>query len=307
MKNWNMVAFWRVIREGESNQSEDAYRILYGGRLMPVPPWQHPYYGHTTVEVGHSTAFGAYQFLGTSYKEAASALGIGNNAAPAMQDLCAVWTIDVKRHALAEVLAGDPLAACQKLTQEWISFPRLGADRILRVYQAYGGRRGPITEGDSMAKKLKPHSDQAVARAAEGFSPIIEHTAAFPARPTYEDAIGEDGMVCIQYDTMGMKVGNKLGFSVAPYPVPPNQGQPRVASISVKKGDFSIYSRSGYDQAIEGMIVHSVDADGNPVPVPPGWIPQTYVPIVEGTKVWINFANQDHVTDGNARLQVNHS
>ena len=97
----NMRAFLRVIREGETNQTDDAYRMVYGGALVDGP--EHPWYGRTTTAVGHSTAYGAYQFLGTSYKEASDALGLGNDTSPVNQDLCAVWTIDVKRHATADV------------------------------------------------------------------------------------------------------------------------------------------------------------------------------------------------------------
>ncbi len=71
-------AFLRVIREGESSQEDSAFRMLYGGALVSIPPWKHPFYGRTTTEVGHSTAFGAYQFLGTSAKEALDAIGLDN-------------------------------------------------------------------------------------------------------------------------------------------------------------------------------------------------------------------------------------
>ena len=150
-----------------------------------------------------------------------------------------------------------------------------------------------------------PTSKEAASRAALGFSPIIEHQAVYPARPTYEDAISPNGMVCIAYDTTGMQVGARLGFSIAPWPVPGNNSQERVSSMGAK-GDFSKAARAGPDQPIEGIIVQAVDADGYPSPLPAGWN-GTLVPIVAGTTVWINFANAYSVPDGNARLQVNHS
>jgi len=133
----NMRAFLRVIREGETNQTDDAYRMVYGGALIDGP--QHPWYGRTTTEVGHSTAFGAYQFLGTSYEEATTALGLGNNTSPVNQDLCAVWTIDVKRHATAAVQDGNLSLAIDKLKTEWVSLPTLGLRRIQQVFADYGG------------------------------------------------------------------------------------------------------------------------------------------------------------------------
>lgn len=134
----NIRAFLRVIREGETNQSDDAYRMAYGGKLIDGP--EHPWYGRTTTEVGHSTAYGAYQFLGTSWKEASDALGLGNNTSPVNQDLCAVQTIDVKRHATSEILAGDLVLACSKLATEWVSLPGLGLARVQQVFTDYGGK-----------------------------------------------------------------------------------------------------------------------------------------------------------------------
>ena len=133
----NMRAWLRVIREGETNQTEDAYRMIYGGGLMDGP--NHPWYGRTTTEVGHSTAFGAYQFLGTSYEEATTALGLGDDTSPVNQDLCAVWTIDVKRHATAAVQDGNLSLAIDKLKTEWVSLPTLGLRRVQQVFTDYGG------------------------------------------------------------------------------------------------------------------------------------------------------------------------
>jgi muramidase (phage lysozyme) len=133
--------FLHVIREGETNQTDDAYRMVYGGKLVDGP--EHPWYGRTTTEVGHSTAYGAYQFLGTSWKEASDALGIGNDTSPINQDLCAVWTIDQKRRATDAILAGDLERACEKLATEWVSLPGLGLARVQRVFQAYGGTLSP--------------------------------------------------------------------------------------------------------------------------------------------------------------------
>lgn len=134
----NIKAFLHVIREGEATQQDKAYRMVYGGQLIDGPA--HPWYGRTTGEVGHSTAYGAYQFLGTSWKEASDALGLGNDTSPINQDLCAVWTIDAKRHATASILDGDLTLACSKLATEWVSLPGLGLERVQRVFLEYGGK-----------------------------------------------------------------------------------------------------------------------------------------------------------------------
>jgi muramidase (phage lysozyme) len=136
--NSQVRAFLRVIREGETNQTDDAYRMIYGGALIVGS--DHPWYGRTTTDVGHSTAYGAYQFLGTSWKEASDALGLGNDTSPINQDLCAVWTMDAKRHALQAVIDGDLAKACAELRDEWISLPALFASgRAARVFHEYGG------------------------------------------------------------------------------------------------------------------------------------------------------------------------
>ena len=134
----NIRAFLHVIREGETNQTDDAYRMIYGGGLIDGP--EHPWYGRTTTEVGHSTAYGAFQFLGTSFEEAATALGLRNDTSPVNQDLCAVWTIDVKRRATAAILDGDLTLACSKLATEWVSLPGLGLRRVQQVFTEYGGK-----------------------------------------------------------------------------------------------------------------------------------------------------------------------
>jgi hypothetical protein len=115
--------------------------MAYGGALIDGP--EHPWYGRTTTEVGHSTAYGCYQFLGSSYKEAAEALGLGNDTSPVSQDLCAVWTIDVKRRATAAILAGELERAVELLKNEWVSLPGLTRDRIRHTFLGYGGTLTP--------------------------------------------------------------------------------------------------------------------------------------------------------------------
>jgi muramidase (phage lysozyme) len=135
--NANVRAFLRVIREDESTQTDEAYRMAHGGKLIDGP--EHPWYGRTTTEVGHSTAYGAYQFLGTSWKEASDALGIGNDTSPINQDLCAVWTIADKRHALGPVMAGDVRLACYALRDEWVALQSMPLQRARRIFADYGG------------------------------------------------------------------------------------------------------------------------------------------------------------------------
>ena len=135
----NGQAFLHVIGAGESNERLDdaAYRICNVG--PPLSVWEHPWYGRSTTEVGHSTAAGAFQFLGTSWKEASDALGLGNEFTPINQQLAAIWTISEKRHALQAVMEGNLVTACSKLATEWVSLPGLGLKRVQDVFLRYGG------------------------------------------------------------------------------------------------------------------------------------------------------------------------
>ena len=140
----NLQAFFHVIGAGESNEFLDdvAYRTItseVGGKLEA---WHHPWYGKTTTEVGHSTACGFAQFLGTSWKEASDALGLGNEFTPVNQRLATIWTIDVKRRALTAVLDGEVARACNLLSDEWVSLPGLGLRRAQEIFLQYGGTIG---------------------------------------------------------------------------------------------------------------------------------------------------------------------
>ncbi len=138
------------------------------------------------------------------------------------------------------------------------------------------------------------------------FLPAQDVHAAYPDRPTIQSAIGANGMVCVEYDTTGMKVGNTLTISIAPFPHPPNMSEDRMSSIGAR-GDFSKGARAGQDQGIQGQIVEALDADGYPAPVPANWN-GTYVPIAKGSTVWINVANEHRDSvGGEMRIQVNHS
>jgi muramidase (phage lysozyme) len=139
----NVIAFLRILRAGESNQSDSAYSLLYGGASFPAPPWRHPYDGRTTTEVGHSTAAGAYQFLGSTWRRFADLYPADlPDFSPASQDFASVADI-AGRGALPDVLAGNLVAALSKLRDEWTSLKGLGLANATDIYQAYGGALAP--------------------------------------------------------------------------------------------------------------------------------------------------------------------
>jgi muramidase (phage lysozyme) len=114
----NVTAFLRVIRQGESNQTEDAYTVLNGNidHLHP-PPWVHP---ERVGTGGTSTAAGAYQIIKGTWSGLVKQYGF-EDFSPRSQDMAAVALI-AGRRALEDVLRGDPNAAVRKLRDEWECF-----------------------------------------------------------------------------------------------------------------------------------------------------------------------------------------
>lgn len=142
----NMQAFLRVIREGESSQDDDAYRMMFGGDLMESMAG-HPRKVVTRMLGGKSlssSAAGAYQFVQRTWDECATALGLvdfGHDA----QDLAAVYLIH-RRCAFDDVLDGRLEAAIKKCNLEWASLPGSPYGQPLmtlaharEIFKLYGG------------------------------------------------------------------------------------------------------------------------------------------------------------------------
>lgn len=117
--NQNVQAFLRVIRRGEGTSGENGYRMLFGGGLFSSYA-SHP--DTLVIRSGYrSTAAGAYQFLTSTWKETARAMGLADFS-PASQDRGAVGRI-AARGALDDVVAGRFDAAIKKCAKEWASLP----------------------------------------------------------------------------------------------------------------------------------------------------------------------------------------
>lgn len=143
LEDTNVRAFLRVIREGESNQRDDAYRIMFGGEHFEAPPWEHP---GKVVTVGRlsSTAAGAYQFLLRTWNGLVKRYGF-EDFSPKNQDLAAVALID-GRGALGDVIAGRLRAALDGCAKEWASLPgspygqpTLTYEQAETAFRAWGG------------------------------------------------------------------------------------------------------------------------------------------------------------------------
>jgi len=144
LQHKNVVAFLRLIRAGESNQSDSAYRVMFGGSHFTAPPWKHP---HRRVTVGRltSTAAGAYQFLARTWDGLVLQYQF-EDFSPRNQDLGAVALI-AQRGALDDVIAGRIEDAVRKCRKEWASLPGAGYNQpertfnqVMATYKGYDGK-----------------------------------------------------------------------------------------------------------------------------------------------------------------------
>lgn len=143
----NVAAFLRVIREAESSQGDEAYRMLFGGELVDDDLRAHP---NRVVERElrgkplRSSAAGAYQFLASTWRDIAGPYGIVDFS-PASQDAAAVALIR-RAGALDHVIAGRFEDAISRCAPVWAGLPGdhygqggISMARAREVYLRYGG------------------------------------------------------------------------------------------------------------------------------------------------------------------------
>lgn len=142
--NTNVKAMLRLIRQGESGQSDDAYRIIWGGSYFDSFA-DHPRRYFTTSDGRRTSAAGAYQITAKTWDWVKGKIGAADFS-PASQDRAAVWLM-AYRGALADVKAGRLEAAITKLRNEWTSLPGAMEQgytfaKAKQVFLAYGGVLG---------------------------------------------------------------------------------------------------------------------------------------------------------------------
>lgn len=133
----NVQAFLRVIREGESGQTDSAYSIMFGGGHFSSFA-DHPRIANSAAGLT-STAAGAYQFLSKTWDGLVAKYGF-QDFSPACQDEAAVALI-AGRGALQALLRGDISDVLDKCSYEWASLPpgRYGQPTLdaKRAYATY--------------------------------------------------------------------------------------------------------------------------------------------------------------------------
>lgn len=168
----NVAAFLRAIRLGEGTKDDAGYRRIVGGGMADSLA-DHPRKMVWLPRYGvHSSAAGAYQFLGKTWDGLVRQYGFPSFA-PQWQDAGAVGLI-IGRKALDAVRRGDIRAAIALCRNEWASLPgspygqRTEAmDAVLLEYRKWGGT---LTAGEPATQPPAPieHHDFPPDSAREG-------------------------------------------------------------------------------------------------------------------------------------------
>jgi muramidase (phage lysozyme) len=123
LQNANVRAFYRVVREKESNQidegPESAYTLVNGGKHF-FDFTDHPYKGLSTFHGGR--AAGAPQFLPSTWAEMQQRYGL-KDFSPPNQDIGYVGCILKHKGAIEAVVEGRFEDAVALLRPEWTSLP----------------------------------------------------------------------------------------------------------------------------------------------------------------------------------------
>lgn len=147
-----IAAFLHVIREGESNQNDDAYTLINGGGHFTSFA-DHPF-AHQSAPPGK--AAGAYQFIPHTWDGLVSRYGF-TNFSPQCQDEGAVALI-LEHYAGDAIKAGQIAEACQILGSTWTSLPGLGTARAERTFVKFGGTL-PVTQPQDQGTTMADQTD----------------------------------------------------------------------------------------------------------------------------------------------------
>lgn len=150
-KHGNVIAFSRVVREGESRQDDAAFFMRYGGYGQQPKYFdsleRHPRIPELTADGRKSTAAGAFQATWTTWQDFEKFMGRPMDFSRESQYLFYVWCLH-RRGALDAVIAGRFEEACRLCKDEWTSLPG-GAEenaatrRARETYLKWGGKLSP--------------------------------------------------------------------------------------------------------------------------------------------------------------------
>lgn len=147
LENANVQAFLHAIRLGEGTSADIGYKTIVGGSSF------NDFSHHPNVRIFirrygvWSTAAGAYQIINKTWLALVREYGF-ENFSPDNQDQAAVALI-IEKHALEDILSGDPATAAKKCNAVWASLPGSASGQrtvhlpfFIAEYQKYGGAIG---------------------------------------------------------------------------------------------------------------------------------------------------------------------
>jgi muramidase (phage lysozyme) len=175
--NSRQVQAWlHVIRHGESSHDDSAWTVINGGAHF-TDYAAHPFAGLRTTEGGR--AAGAFQFIPTTWGEAAADCGL-TDFGPEAQQIAALWATD-RRGALDDVLAGHIDEAVAKCRQEWTSLPGAaeasGRYTLAGARQVFTGYGGTLADASASPAPATPVPEPIPTQPA---APIIERGTPMP-------------------------------------------------------------------------------------------------------------------------------
>ena len=140
LKDGNIKAFLRVIRQYESAQTDAAFQVMNGGRQFTAPPWRHP---EKVFAGGKSTAAGAFQIVAPTWRMVREEMGL-SDFSPLNQARAAVGLL-AYRGLLKAVQEGKIHAVLRgrQAGLEWESLKSknrgAGLEDAVKVYREWGG------------------------------------------------------------------------------------------------------------------------------------------------------------------------
>lgn len=150
LENVNVQALLHVVREGETDQTPQAYYKQVGdppGVYSLTDLSDHPRRVIAVTIKGKiipSSAAGAYQFLTRTWDELVDKYGF-EDFSPQCQDEAAVGLF-VRRNALDAAIAGSLAVWLDRCSYEWASLPpgrygqgELSIQDVVNVFKQYGG------------------------------------------------------------------------------------------------------------------------------------------------------------------------
>lgn len=178
----NLRAFSHVVRQGETNQTDTAYREYYGGGLADDLA-DHYYRNRPHAIVTRAdgstyttSPFGAYQAELATWDDFQDQCG-KRDMSPPNQDLFFVWCVN-KRGALKYILAGylrETILLCRK---EWTSLPGAAENNpkwnyaaAEKIYEEYGGVVSRV-----VGAPLQPEQPDVVLHSSPELPPRKENT-----------------------------------------------------------------------------------------------------------------------------------